>query len=182
MSSCRLHGYGPNGIGMRRGAKYKVLSTIFNILRQVSFIECTSRVGHRFISAFHAHESVCGLEIDRAPHNGHVATATAHARVQLVTYVRITPPSILNACSSRAHEPLHDTKIVRHEHGRPRPPKPQNRRSASPMISQQAPATTATATPTIVSMATSWPRCCCTPSCCTHHMQPQQPNPAAEHG
>ena len=51
MRSCRLHGYGPNGIGMRRGAKYKVLSTIFNILRQVSFIQCT-RVGHRFISAF----------------------------------------------------------------------------------------------------------------------------------
>ena len=38
MSFCRLHGYGPNGIGMRRGANYKVLSTTFNIMGQVSLI------------------------------------------------------------------------------------------------------------------------------------------------
>ena len=48
-SSRTRHRYGPNGIGMRRGAQYKVLSTIFNILRQVSLIQCTC-VGHRFFT------------------------------------------------------------------------------------------------------------------------------------
>ena len=181
MRSCRLHGYGPNGIGMRRGAKYKVLSTIFNILRQVSFIQCT-RVGHRFISAFHAHESVCGLEIDLAHHNGHVATATAHARVLLATHVRIQPPSVQNASRSRAHEPPHDTSIMHREHGRPRRPRPQNRRAASSMISQAATATIAATTATIANVAISCPRRCQPPSCCSHHLQPKQPNPATEHG
>ena len=46
---------------------------------------------------------VCGLAIDRAPDNGHVATADAHVRVRLATHVRIEPPSVLNACGSRAH-------------------------------------------------------------------------------
>ena len=52
---------------------------------------------------------VCGRAIDRAPHNGHAATAAAHVRVRLAMHVRIEPPSVQNASGSRAHEPLHDT-------------------------------------------------------------------------
>ena len=40
-SSCTGHSYGLNGIGMRRGAQYKVLSTIYNILGRVSLIRHT---------------------------------------------------------------------------------------------------------------------------------------------
>ena len=47
MSSCTGHSYGLNGIGMRRGAQYKVLSTIYNILRRVSLIR-HARQGHDF--------------------------------------------------------------------------------------------------------------------------------------
>ena len=175
------HRYGQNGIGMRRGAQYKVLSTIYNILRQVSLIQCT-RVGHRFISAFHVYESVCGLAIDRAPHNGHSATATAYVRVCLATHVWIEPPNVLNACGSRAHEPLHDTQIAHREHGRPQRPKSQNRCSDSSMIIQQARATTAATKSTIGNVPNSCPRRCQPPSSCSHCMQPKQPNPAAEHG
>ena len=168
-TSLRSHRGGPNGIGMRRGAQYKVLSTIYNILRQVSLIQCT-RVGHRFISAFHAYESVCGLAIDRAPHNGHSATATAYVRVCLATHVRIEPPNVLNACGSRAHEPLHDTSIIQREHGRPRWPRQQNRRAASSMIIQAATATIAATTATIANVPNSCQRRCQPPSSCSHHM------------
>jgi len=65
---------------------------------------------------------VCGRAIDRAPHNGHAATAAAHVRAHLVAYVRIQPPSVQNAFGSRANEPLRDTRIMRREHGHPRPP------------------------------------------------------------
>ena len=54
-SSRTRHRYGPNGIGMRRGAQYKVLSTIFNILRQVSLIQCTC-VGHHISTEHFTHE------------------------------------------------------------------------------------------------------------------------------
>ena len=119
----------------------------------------------------------CGLAIDRAPHNGHLATAAAHVRVRLVAPVRIQPPSVQNASVSRAYEPLHDTRITRREHGRPWRPKSRNRRSASSMISQQAPATTAATRATIANVPKKCPRCCQPPSSCSHHLQPKQPNP-----
>ena len=111
---------------------------------------------------------VCGLAIDRAPHNGHAATAAAHVRVRLAAYVRTQPPSVQNASGSRAHEPLHDTTA----HGRPQRPKSQNRSSDSSMIIQQAPATTAATTATIANVPKSCPRCCQPPSSCSHHLQP----------
>lgn len=125
--------------------------------------------------------SVCGLAIDRAPHNGHAATAAAHVRVRLVAHVRSQPLSVQNASGSRTHEPLHDTRITHREHGRPQRPRLQNRRSASPMISQQALATTAATALTLVNVLNSCLRCCCSPSCCSHHLQPKRPNPVAEH-
>jgi len=36
-------------------------------------------------------------------------------------------------------------------------------------------------TRTIATTPTSWRRCICSPSCCSHHLQPFQPNPATEH-
>ena len=111
---------------------------------------------------------VCGLAIDRAPHNGHAATAAAHVRVRLVAYVRMQPPSVHNASGSRAHEPLHDTTA----HGRPQPPKSRNRSSDSSMIIQPATTTTAATTATITNVPKSCPRCCQPPSSCSHHLQP----------
>ena len=43
-SSCGSHSYGLNGIGMRKGAQYKVYSTLFNILGPIPLIRHT-RVG-----------------------------------------------------------------------------------------------------------------------------------------
>ena len=123
---------------------------------------------------------VSGLAIIHAPHNGRPATAIAHVRMRLVAHVRIQPPSVQNASASRAHDPLHDTTITRREHGRPRWPKSQNRRSASSMTSQPAPATVAATAQTAANMRKSWPRCRRPQSCRSHHMQPKQPNPAAE--
>ena len=106
---------------------------------------------------------VCGLAIDRAPHNGHAATAAAHVRVRLAAYVRTQPPSVQNASGSRAHEPLHDTTA----HGRPQRLRPQNRRSDSSMDSQAATATTAAITPTVANVPKSCPRCKQPPTSCT---------------
>ena len=106
---------------------------------------------------------VCGLAIDRAPHNSHAATAAAHVRVRLAAYVRTQPPSVQNASGSRAHEPLHDTTA----HGRPQRLRPQNRRSASSMDSQAATATTAAITPTVANVLKSCPRCKQPPTSCT---------------
>ena len=120
-------------------------------------------------SPFFSHaRGVCSRAIDRAPHNGHAATAAAHVRVRLDTHVRIEPPSVQNASGSRAHEPLHDTTA----HGRPQPPKSRNRSSDSSMIIQQAPATTAASAATITNVPKSCPRCCQPPSSCSHHLQP----------
>ena len=47
MSPCTSDSYGLNGIGTRRGAQYKVYSTIYNILGRVSLIRHT-RVGLNF--------------------------------------------------------------------------------------------------------------------------------------
>ena len=98
---------------------------------------------HTCRSPFHLSISrtrgVCGLAIDRAPHNGHAATVTAHVHAQLITHVRIEPPSVLNACGSRAHEPPHDTTIMHREHWRPRRPRSRNRRAASSMIASKRP-------------------------------------------
>ena len=152
-----------------------------SVFCEVSLIRYTC-VGHCFIRAFPRMRGGCGLAIDRAPHNGHDATAAAHVRAQLVTHVSIEPPSVLNACGSRAYEPPHDTRIMRREHGRPRRLRSQNRRSASSMDSQAATATMAAITATIANVPKSCPRCCQPPSSCSHHMQPQQPNPVVEHG
>ena len=123
---------------------------------------------------------------DRSRHrdrlSGHTATANAHVRVYRAAYVRIKPPSVLNACGSRAHELLHDTTITRCEHGWPRRPRSPNHRSASSMPSPASPTTTAAIPPTTASVATSWPRCCRPPSCCSHHLQLKQRNPVAERG
>ena len=73
-------------------------------------------------------------------------------------------------------------RITHCEHGRPQRPRLQNRRSASSMISQQAPATTAATALTVTNVLKSWSCCCCSPSCCSHHLQPKQRNPVAEHG
>ena len=153
-TSRRSHRCGPNGIGMRRGAQYKVLSTIYNILRQVSLIRCT-HVGHRFISAFHAYESVCGLAIDRAPHNVHAATAAAHVRVQLAAHVRINPPSVPNASACRAHELLADGRSRRREQLPPMQSSPQDRRSAASERPSGGPASTAATKFMIASVPTS---------------------------
>ena len=114
--------------------------------------------------------------------SGQTATANAHVRVHLTAYVRTKPPSVPNAFASREREPLHDTTITRCKHDRPQRPRSPNRRSASSMQSPSSPATTAAATPTVVSVPKSWPRCCWPPSCCSHHLQPKQPNPVAERG
>ena len=92
------------------------------------------------------------------------------------------PSSVLKGSGSRAHEALHDTQIMRCEHGWPRPPRSQNRRSASSMPSPATPTTAAATTPTSGSVPTSWPRCCRPPRLCSHHLQPKLPNPATERG
>ena len=146
--------YGPNGIGIRRGAQYKVLRPIHNILGRVPLIQYT-RVGHRFLGALSHTRGDRDRSRQRARLSGHTITATAHVRVKLTAYVRIKPPSVLNACGSRAHDPLHDTRITRCEHGCPRRPRSQSRRSASSMRSPASPTTTAATTQTIVSLPTS---------------------------
>ena len=118
----------------------------------------------------------------RARLSGHTITATAHVRVHRAVYVRIKPPSVLNACGSRAHDPLHDIRITRCEHGCPRRPRSQIRRSASSMRSPASPTTTAATPPTTASVPKSLPRCCRPPSCCSHHLQLKQRNPVAERG
>ena len=114
--------------------------------------------------------------------SGQTATANAHVRVHLTAYVRTKPPSVPNAFASREREPLHDTTVTRCNHDRPQRPRSPNRGSASSMQSPASPTTTAAATPTIASVATSWPPSCWPPSCCSHDLQRKQPKPVEERG
>ena len=131
----------------------------------------------RFFERYDRARANVGLAIDRAPHTGHVATAAADVRVPLATHVSIEPPSVLQSRTRAAARHKDHTPRA----GRPQRPRLQNRRSASPMISQQALATTAATALTLVNVLNSCLRCCCSPSCCSHHLQPKRPNPVAEH-
>ena len=121
---------------------------------------------------------VCGLAIDRAPHNGHAATAAAHVRVRLAAYVRTQPPSVQNASGSRAHEPLHDTTA----HGRPAAA--QVAKSQLRLVDDH-PASDrdhGSDHSDHCQRAEELPTLQVAANLLHHHLQPKQPNPAAEHG
>ena len=64
-------------------------------------------------------------------HNGHLHAHAAHCRAQLIEYVVIMPPTILNHCGSGEREPLHDSMIMRCEHRRPTATSSGNSRSVA---------------------------------------------------
>ena len=108
MSSCTGHSYGLNGIGMRRGAQYKVLSTIYNILRRVSLIQ-HARQGHDFPTTTtpdgddHVISRATALHTAaEAPHAPHT-----HARSFASTHGSRPLPSMLSsAISQTVHSKL----------------------------------------------------------------------------
>ena len=129
-----------------------------------------------FLGAFLAYEGIGHRSRPRDPHSSGPATATAHVRVQLFTHARIKPPRVLNASACRAHEPLHDRRIMRREHWPSMHSSPQDRRSAASVRPSGGLASAAATTRMFAAMPTSWPRCCCSPSCCSHHLPPKLPN------
>ena len=108
MSSCTGHSYGLNGIGMRRGAQYKVLSTIYNILGRVSLIR-HARQGHDFPTTTtpdgddHVISRATALHTAaEAPHAPHT-----HARSFASTHESRRLPSMLaRAISQTVHSKL----------------------------------------------------------------------------
>ena len=125
---------------------------------------------------------VFGLAIHRAPHSGHVATAAAHVRVHLATLARIQPPSVQNASACRKREPLGDGRIIRREHWPSMPSNPEDHRSAASVRLSGGLASMAATTRTFATTPTSWRRCCWPPTCCSHHLQPKEPDPAIDRG
>ena len=102
MSSCTGHSYGLNGIGMRRGAQYKVLSTIYNILRRVSLIR-HARQGHDFPTTTTAYgddhvisRATALHTAAEAPHAPHT-----HARSSASTHGSRPLPSMLPRTTSQ---------------------------------------------------------------------------------
>ena len=151
---------------MRRGAQYKVLSTIFNILRQVSLIQCTC-VGHRFFTRERRLRPRDRPRSSQRPRHYRCCTCTCAARHARKDRAAKHPERMRQSRTRAA---------ARHNRARPaaarQPPKSRNRSSDSSMIIQQAPATTAATTATITNVPKSCPRCCQPPSSCSHHLQP----------
>ena len=125
---------------------------------------------------------VFGLAIHRAPHSGHVATAAAHVRVHLATLARIQPPSVQNASACRKREPLGDGRIIRREHWPSMPSNPEDHRSAASVRLSGGLASMAATTRIFATTPTSWRRCAWPPTCCSHHLQPKEPDPAIDRG
>ena len=72
---------------------------------------------------------------------------------------------------------------MRREHWPSMHSSPQDRRSAASVRPSGGLASAAATTRMFAAMPTSWPRCCCSPSCCSHHLPPQScQNPATERG
>ena len=123
-----------------------------------------------------------GRSRHRNRYNGSAATATAHVRVHLTAHARIKPPSVPNASTCREHEPPDDSKSMRRKHRLSMRSGPQDRRSAASVRLSGGLASTAATTRRFATMPTNWPRCCCSPSCCSYHLPPKLPDLWPERG
>ena len=93
----------------------------------------------------------------------------------------IQPSSVLKGSGSRTHEPPDDSKSM-HRGIRPSMQSgPQDRRSAASVRLSGGLTSTAASTRTFAVMPTRWSRCCCSLSCCSHHLPPSTPNLSPEH-
>ena len=120
------------------------------------------------------------LASDRARPRRSATTATAHTRVELIAYMRIQPLSMHNGSHSGAHEHPHDRSIMHRQHSRPRPLRTRKRGSAAPRPSPATVTSTAAATATDAAVPKLKPRCNWPLCCCSHHLQPKQPNTCVE--
>ena len=62
------------------------------------------------------------------------------------------------------------------------PSNPEDRRSAASVRLSGGLASMAATTRTFATTPTSWRRCCWPPTCCSHHLQPKEPDPAIDRG
>ena len=180
-----MEGYEGVQGGIRRGprgrrAQYKVYSTVFNLLRPVSHIRHT-RVGHRSSEHCTLREAI---EVDRA-----TAIATTAAPLPLPHMYVYTSPRTQGSSrqASRTLQPVANTSrqtTARACAASIRPSiqsGPQDRRSAASVRLSGGLASTAATTRRFAVMPTRWSRCCCSPSCCSHHLPPSTPNLRVEH-
>ena len=62
------------------------------------------------------------------------------------------------------------------------PSNPEDHRSAASVRLSGGLASMAATTRTFATTPTSWRRCCWPPTCCSHHLQPKEPDPAIDRG